>query len=554
MKYWLALLLAVAPYLVHAQKQGQPLIDSLLTDVSVAKEDTGTVKLFDRLAYEYANIDPDSGILFGQKALDLANKLHWEKGAGMAMADLGLDHEAKSHHAAALAYYQKALANFEKAGDKAKIARVTAFTAFVYIGQSNYPRALAADFKALGIYEQLRDKKSCAAMMEDIALIYFDQKDYAKTTGYFANALRINNDLGDKESIARNLGNQGSVLAAQGHYAEAIEKELSSLALDRELGSTNYIQMNLANIGDAYSQLKDYKNALLYQLQALEVSEKIGNKNTVAINQGNIGETYMRMAKDSAGHSRQVYVHDAITYLSAAVKTCTETNYSAPLVEFSQWLSDAYSMAGDYKKAFESLRQCMATKDSVFSQQNKTLISNLETQRDAEVRNKEIEIKDGQIKINELTISPNSYQQKMYIACILLLLSMVGLVVRYLYVYRQSNSALEKEKKKMQVQIEKQVDHLKKQTTVLHEISHLQAHEVRGGVATILGLVQLFNLEDFSDPTNKVVVEGIASITEKLDSAVRTVIAKGDSIDPASGSYIRSNLQAPLVEVSSEPE
>ncbi len=554
MKYCYALLLAIVPFIASGQKQGQPLIDSLLTALSGAKEDTSEVKLFNQLAYIYSNIDPAQGIVNGQKALDLSNKLHWETGISLAMVDLSLNLEARSDHAAALAYYQKALARYEHADDKANIARVTAFIAMLYVNQSNYPAALAADFKALGIYEHLGNKKSSAALMEDIGLIYFDQKEYSKTTEYFANALRIDSDLGDKESIARNLGNEGSVLEAQGHYTEAIEKELKALAINRELGNTNFIQMNLANIGDSYSQLKDYKNALLYQQQALEVSRKIGNKNTVAINLGNIGETYLRMAKDSAGQSRQVYLHNAETYLSNAVSICTETNYSAPLIEFCQCLSEAYSLSGNYKKAFESLRQYIATKDSVFSQQNKTQISNLEEAREEEARNKELQIKDGQIKINELTISRHQYQQKLYVACILLLLIMVGLVVRNLYASRKSNSALENEKKKMVLQIEKQVDHMKKQTTVLNEISHLQAHEVRGAVATILGLVQLFNLEDFTDPTNKIVVEGVASITGQLDAAVKNVIAKGDSIDPAGGNYRSPKLAPPPVEVSNEPE
>jgi len=61
---------------------------------------------------------------------------------------------------------------------------------------------------------------------------------------------------------------------------------------------------------------------------------------------------------------------------------------------------------------------------------------------------------------------------------------------------------------------------------VLEEIAEIQSHDVRGPVATILGLVQLFNMEDYYDPANKVVIEGIHKITDELDIAVQEVVEK----------------------------
>jgi len=88
MKFYLVLFLVITPHFVHAQKQGQPLIDSLLSELSRSKEDTGKVKLFDQLSFTYSNINPDEGIRLGQKAIDLSNKISWKKGIAMAMGDL----------------------------------------------------------------------------------------------------------------------------------------------------------------------------------------------------------------------------------------------------------------------------------------------------------------------------------------------------------------------------------------------------------------------------------------------------------------------------------
>ena len=448
LKCCLIIFLAITPYLVSAQKQGQPLIDSLLTVLLNSRDDSDKVKLFNRLSNTYSNINPDEGIRFGQKALDLSNKIHWEKGESLALVDLGIGHEAKSGHASALQYYQKALAIYERIDDKAGIAKVLVYTAFVYVAQSNYPMALTSDFKALNIYDNLGERKSSAMVMEAIGSIYFEQKEYAKAAEYYANALRINNDLGDKESIARNLGNSGILLNAQGNHKEAVKQYLKALKINQDLGKTDYIQVNLANIGESYSQLKEYQNALEYQLKALRISEKIGYKNTIAINLGNIGETWLRMSKDTTGHPKQVYLGNALRYLANAVGICTETNYPAPLIEFSHYLSEAYFLSGDYKKAFESLTQYTVTKDSIFSLENKRQIVNLEEEREDELKNKEMVIKDKEIEINKLTLSKNRYQQKFYTAGIVFLFIAIGLVLKKLYGYRKTNTVLEEELKK----------------------------------------------------------------------------------------------------------
>jgi len=535
MKFYFALLLVVTPYFVSAQKQGQPLIDSLLKVLSRSKEDTNKVKLLTRLSFAYSDIDPDAGISLGQKALSLSQTLNWSKGIAEAILDLGVNYEAKADHSKALEHYKRGLNLFEQLGDKNNIAKTLADMALVQVAKGNYPEALEYDFKALNISDGLGQKKSSALILENIGIIYFEQKEYSKTTEYYANALKIYSDIGDKESIARNLGNVGIVLAAKGEYAKAIEQHLKAFKMHEALGDINSIQVNLANAGDAYNHLKNYPQALSYQLRALRICEQLGNRNSIAINLGNIGETYLNIAKDPAvtvtstirlGQDKQADLRNAISYLGKAVGLCEETNFSGPLIEFSQNLSEAYFLSTDYKHAFESLKQYMLTKDSVFSLQNKIHIVNLEEEREEELRGKETLIKGKQIEIQELTISKKHSQQLLYIACIILLLLIMGIVLRVLYVYRRSNSVLLREEKRHLLLIEEQIDRLKKQTSVLREISHMQAHDVRGPVATILGLVQVFNFDNLSDPGNKVVIEGIAAMTETLDAAVQEVIKK----------------------------
>ncbi len=109
------------------------------------------------------------------------------------------------------------------------------------------------------------------------------------------------------------------------------------------------------------------------------------------------------------------------------------------------------------------------------------------------------------------------------IASVIILLIIVAIVVNRFLAQLKSNKILAKEKK---MHLEK----IEAQATVLSDIAYTQSHDVRGEVATILGLAQVFNFNDPSDPTNKIVLEGIAEVTEKLDHIVKETIRKENNL------------------------
>lgn len=60
----------------------------------------------------------------------------------------------------------------------------------------------------------------------------------------------------------------------------------------------------------------------------------------------------------------------------------------------------------------------------------------------------------------------------------------------------------------------------------LEEIAWLYSHRVRKHVATILGLADVIDVADFSNPTNKEVLEGIASSAKELDEVIKSIAKK----------------------------
>lgn len=71
---------------------------------------------------------------------------------------------------------------------------------------------------------------------------------------------------------------------------------------------------------------------------------------------------------------------------------------------------------------------------------------------------------------------------------------------------------------------------IEEQNTALREIAFIESHRVRGPVATLLGLEQLFNYSDYTDPINAYIIKGISVTTNKLDAIIREVVRKSNEI------------------------
>jgi tetratricopeptide (TPR) repeat protein len=494
--------------------------DSLISVLPSIAEDTNKVLLLDKLSYSLYTSNPRQGLKYAQEELELSKKLGWTRGLALAYSELGVNSSALADYHNALQFYEKASSYHKDLDDKNGLAAIDANISLIHSAQGRYPQALEYALKALELKEAIGDEQGKGIILENIGTIFLEQKDYEKTIRYYAKALAVYKKIANKEGIARNTGNMGIVQDAAGNFAAALAYHKEALSLNKQLHNKYSIQINHANISLAYLHLKDYRQALIHQQKALEISRELGSRNSIAVNLGNLGELYFAMAKNSgSATAARSYLDSAIHYLDKAVALCKELSFSGPLIEYEQYLAEAYFEAGMYEKAFLGLKAYTALHDSVFSMQNKLAIEKLETTR-------ELELRDRQLEINQLKLKQKDNERTIYLISIILLLLVTGMSIWLIVKYRRSNSVLQKEKQRHLRKIEEQVNEIKKQADVLEEIAEIQSHDVRGPVATILGLVQLFNMDDYWDPANKVVIEGIHKITDELDIAVQEVVEK----------------------------
>ncbi len=82
-------------------------------------------------------------------------------------------------------------------------------------------------------------------------------------------------------------------------------------------------------------------------------------------------------------------------------------------------------------------------------------------------------------------------------------------------------SNLEKEVDKKTYRIQTMLDEMTKQNEDLKQFSYIISHNIRAPIAHLLGLVNIFNKEDLSDPFNREVLMRLETASQNLDTVIR---------------------------------
>jgi DNA-binding NtrC family response regulator len=92
-------------------------------------------------------------------------------------------------------------------------------------------------------------------------------------------------------------------------------------------------------------------------------------------------------------------------------------------------------------------------------------------------------------------------------------------------ILRALKDAKEKKEKKIADEL------LKTQYEKLRQIAFLQSHQVRGPIASILGLINLFNSDNPGDPLNCEVIKNLRMTTRAFDDIIHEIVQKTSEIE-----------------------
>ncbi|MFC2114397.1 adenylate/guanylate cyclase domain-containing protein [Bacteroidota bacterium] len=383
-----------------SQKQGQELIDSILTVLPDLPDDKHKAQLLESLSFEYYVINPEKGIDYASEGLKLARELKWPHAEARFLNNLATN----------------------------------------YFAQSNYSKALKYYFEALSINEEIEDKQGIADNLTNIGIIYHEQSDFTKALEYYEKSLALFRELENLGGIGSGLLSIGSIYSDLKQYEKALSYYTEALVIIEKSGDKRNMAFNLGNIGIVYYNLRDFEKALEYYQKAKQYFNELGDVSSEARAYGKIGKLYLEIAKDTQSAVSPVLqkkiktenVEKAIENLEKSIEMFRIVGEMSAIKDYYLSLSEAYQLIDNHEKALECYVYYSETKDSIFNIESEKTIAKLENKRELELRDKQIEIQN--LKINN--------QRNLQLALSGILLIMLAFIIFVIRERRRSEKLL----------------------------------------------------------------------------------------------------------------
>jgi tetratricopeptide (TPR) repeat protein len=531
---------------IHSVAQSSN-IDSLRNQYFSAKEDTSKAKLSFEIAYAYINYNLDSGLRWSINTIELAKKINDHKHHSLGLLVKGHCISRKGSYLNGLEVFNESLTIAEKNNLKEEEARALIGVGIVYNYLGDYPQSLEFYRKAQAVAESSSNVKILESLYSNIAGIYNNLYDYEQALEYRKKALQSSYGI-NQDKLHASLSNIGRLYTDMGEYKKGLSYLFQSLKLSKTATCSQlYI---LENIGFTYFKLGKLDSAEFFLRRGIERTKDCTDVIPHIDLLTSLGEVDMLSGKTDM----------AIQSLNKAYQMGTKSGAIRETVRAAKLLSEAYEKSGRYKDALGIYKKFQTLSDSVFSLKKVTAFGKQEASIEFELirKNQEMTQKLEDIKKEE-DINNAIRLRDTFIIGFLVALLFAGL---FFYFYRrrksysiqleqlndevheqkeelvQLNNTLNSLNNELEIKVGQRTQELveanrklKDKNNKLEEYAFFNSHKLRSPVASILGLVQLFNQSHATDEERQDVINKIKTSTDKLDDIVReiqTIVRKDD--------------------------
>ncbi len=377
----------------YGQKQGQALVDSLVSQLVFIPSDTNMVSAYIKITAQLIHINPDTGISYANRGIALTDKLHWLKGTGILSMNLATLNSINGEYNKALPLYSKALITLKNVNQPDLIANCYAEMGLNRYYMCDYKTADYYYDTALTMFRQQKNKRGIALVLNrssEIQRIYGNEGEACIRSN---EALSLAEEIGDKTLIPYTQIYHALILADFYQYGKSIDYYKKGLAGFKALGYKQYQAHTLILMAEWYVMIRNYQEAqkLLYQSISLRQQNKIGmayyslgvlsvkrkkydstlyfyklalnsksalcNKRRNARYLSKIAEDYLNIYSDTVSGSMPLskprLLETSIAYLKRAISVQQEIGALSDLFNSYDYLSIAYAHQGKYKMAYK---------------------------------------------------------------------------------------------------------------------------------------------------------------------------------------------------------
>ena len=427
---WLVLLLLLSLSTAWAQSQ---VADSLYKVLkNYPKKDTQYVNLLNQAGAAYYTSDPKKTQELGQKALQVAEKLHFFQGIANAYNTLGISQFVVGNYPQATQYYKKSLEMYRKIKQPSRVASIQFNLASVAGSQAQYDVAIDYYFKAIKYFKSTGNTKALASCYNNLGVNYKKREEYKEAAKYYRLALEGHLKVNYLSGISSGYTNLGRISQVMKKYSEALDYYKKALAIGLKTGNKTGQSVSYHNIGEINAALNKHIKAIEYYQKSYLLEEELGNPNSRAITGNFIAESYRALRK----------YDKAREYLQEARVLAQKSGSKNVLKDNFLFQARLDSTQGKHLEALAFYQKYTTLKDSIFNQTKSAQIAQMKTRFETEQKENEILKLEKQQQAQENTI----HRQNLIIVIaglgLLIALLLVFVVYRFYNIKKKSNEKL----------------------------------------------------------------------------------------------------------------
>lgn len=390
--------------------------------------------------------------------------------------------------------------------NKNGIVQAGILKAYYYWLTADYSTAMKVTLEALDNAQKWKLTEPVPELYSIMANIHKENTNYTIAFKDCINGLKIARLNKDTSWIISLLGLHA--MFTHGYYRKTRQpqNDHSSLQMQFEAlkmaeSQPKYEKMRIRfynNIGQAYKELGKYDSALVFARKAVVLANKYNQPRSLTYSYNWLGEAYYYMGQHEKG----------IAYMDSAIAISRKSNLPYRQMEIYEAMHWCYLSTKNYEPAITALKRSVEMHDSLQVARNEKQIAELQLKYN-------MGKKDEQIASLWATNKDINRRVLWILAGLVIFGVSLGIIF---YQYR----IIKRNNKLMQVNNDKLND-------ALLRIAHIQSHQVRQPLASILGLMNVIKAHNYK--ADKEVLQNMDKVAQELDQRIRAVIKEAETGD-----------------------
>jgi two-component system, sensor histidine kinase and response regulator len=476
--------------------QAQTRLDSLWGKID-SNDTTGRIKSYLLLLnHYYQNEIPDTAALLSSRLIDAAQKVNSKKHEYAGYAVLAAVYYNNGDYPKAIATFEKGLLAQREFGGNG-IASIFNDIGRAYRRLGNQAKAIEYFFKSVELAHKQKDIQLEATVYNNMALVFSTDGNDSIALEYHYKSLELHREVKDSAGMALCHSNIGELYRSQGKIKEANRNFELALYISEAIQDKKQLGFAYSNMGSLALDEKDYKKALDFFTNAKSMYEGIHVMVYVAESKLGISEAHLGLGNYAL----------AIEFAEEALATGEQIQSPELIAGSANRLSILYKQKSDFKKSLHYLEIATAANSQLRKSENKSALENYNAKYILEKKQLEVTALEKDLKLEQAQEQRERIINYVLIIGTFLLLIVAFILWRVIRQKQTANTLLQKS----QHTIELQNLELKQLGTVKDKLLSITAHDFRGPLASINGLIPLLRGNYLSDAERTSVLESLTS-------------------------------------------